>query len=227
MQESIFERNARIQAEKAKAEEDTFTWYEAIPVGNAGYKLPESVRLNPQTDYEIAYDVRDFGGQPKVFRIGIRERAIRTARKPVRPSFDAIWVEVADTISKRGSCPRRQVGAVIVDADNQIISTGYNGAPRGLPHCTEAGCLVDDTGRCKRTAHAEANALIQAGRTRTVGATLYSTDFPCSECTSLILQAGIARVVYVRPYESQPELVSDITDMFVTAGVELERWGYA
>lgn len=229
MPESIFERSERLQAERIKrlkAKADTFTWYEAIPSGGGSYMLPYWVRLAAATDYEIAYDIRDFDGNPRVFRIGVREKVKPTAKVPARPSFDAIWVEVAETISKRGSCPRRQVGAVIVDSDNQIVATGYNGAPRGLDHCSEVGCLLDDSGRCKRTAHAEANAIVQAGRPRTVGGTLYSTDFPCSECTSLILQAGISRVVYVRPYESQPMLVSDITDMFVAAGVSLERWGH-
>lgn len=141
-----------------------------------------------------------------------------------RPTFDAVWLAVANTVAQRGTCPRRRVGAVLVDRDNQIISTGYNGAPRGLPHCREAGCLLDEQGRCKRTAHAEANALLQAGRSRTVGATLYSTDFPCSECANLIIQAGVCRIVYLRPYESQPALAAAVFGAFEAAGVAVE-WG--
>lgn len=154
-----------------------------------------------------------------------RRESLGEYQPKARPSFDKVWVDVARAVAKRGTCPRRQVGAVIVDSGNQVISTGYNGSPRSLPHCTEVGCLLDDTGRCKRTAHAEANALLQAGSTRTRHSTLYVTDFPCSECAVLIIQARIQRVVFVRPYESQPAIMEEVWDMFDKAGIEIMRWG--
>lgn len=61
----------------------------------------------------------------------------------IRPTFDTVWLNVAVSVSERGTCPRLRVGAVIVDADNKIVSTGYNGAPSGHPHCSEGGCLTE------------------------------------------------------------------------------------
>ena len=108
----------------------------------------------------------------------------------------------------RGTCLRRKVGAVIV-RDLQIISTGYNGAPKGLPHCSEVGCLRDKLGipsgerhEICRGSHAEINAIAQAAAvgTRTEGAVLYCTHEPCSFCTKAIINAGIRRIVFVYPY---------------------------
>jgi dCMP deaminase len=198
---------------------EQFTWFPVQEVGFGEYQFEEpGPKLLAGVDYQIAYEQDKTG---KVIRVGYR--AANLLKPKPRPSFDEIWVDVAQTISKRGTCPRRQVGAVLVDEWNDIVSTGYNGSPRGLPHCSDVGCLLDDTGRCKRTAHAEANAIIQAGKEAENG-TLYVTDFPCSECANLIIQGRLKRVVYVRPYESQPKLVSAVTDMFVAAGVQLERW---
>lgn len=153
----------------------------------------------------------------------MKPNAPPSATRGQRPTFDDTWLAVAEHVAKRGTCPRRTVGAVIVDSDNQILATGYNGAPRGLAHCLEVGCLIDDTGRCKRTAHAEANALLQAGRPRTKGGTLYTTDFPCSECANLIIQCGIRRIVYLDSYTSQGQLAGAVFEMFEEAGILVER----
>jgi len=112
------------------------------------------------------------------------------------------------------------VGAVIVDVHGVIVSTGYNGSPRGLPHCADVGCLIEpETGRCKRTVHAEANAIIQAGP-KAWGGTLYCTHQPCSECSNLILNAGIRHVFFIHPYKSQSkEIASATDDNFFRAGV--------
>jgi dCMP deaminase len=216
-----------------------FTWYEAIEEGKGKYTIAARVTLDPKALYTFAYDWREVDGVLRLVRIGLRgESPDSNFVTPVveapegnplhieedkRLSFDQIWLEVAKTVAKRGTCPRLKVGAVIVDSSNQIISTGFNGAPRGLAHCTEVGCLIDDSGRCKRTAHAEANALIQAGRSRTYGGTLYSTHFPCSECANLIIQAGIYRLVYITPYDSQPDIAAEIYEMFKEAGIFAER----
>lgn len=68
-------------------------------------------------------------------------------------------MDVAEIIARRGTCPKKQVGAVLVAVDNTIISTGYNGAPSGLPHCLDVGCLLSPAGKCMRAVHAEMNAL--------------------------------------------------------------------
>lgn len=132
------------------------------------------------------------------------------------------WMRVAREVATQGTCPRLHVGAVVVGRDGGIVSTGYNGAPRAQPHCDDIGCLIEEkTGRCKRTVHAEANALLQAGK-NAVGGTLYCTHQPCTECSNLILNSGIARVYFEHPYTSQePSLMEAIVQAYTTANVQL------
>lgn len=117
-----------------------------------------------------------------------------------RPSWDEYFIDIAMAVSGRSTCPRRSVGAVLV-ADKRILATGYNGAPEGLPHCTDVGCLMVD-GHCLRTLHAEQNALLQAAAhgVSTQGATVYVTAEPCVHCTKMLLNARIARIVYRDAY---------------------------
>jgi dCMP deaminase len=141
--------------------------------------------------------------------------------KPIRASPDQTWMEVAQTISKRSTCPRLNVGAVLVGVSGEIVSTGYNGAPRGLAHCSDIGCLLEpETGRCKRTVHAEQNALLQADAKRMKFATLYVTHEPCIECSQMILNSGVDRVVYEKPYSTK---FSETEEMFRTAGINIGR----
>lgn len=118
----------------------------------------------------------------------------------MRPSKDEYWMQIAREVATRATCNRRKVGAALV-RNNRIVSTGYNGAPEGLPHCLDVGCDIEN-GHCVRTVHAEANALIQAGLDGpgTANTTLYTTASPCRGCMSLIINAGIKRVVYSDPY---------------------------
>jgi dCMP deaminase len=117
-----------------------------------------------------------------------------------RPDWLEYFITMARLAARRSSCPRRRVGAVLV-RDNRVIATGYNGAVRGAPHCTEAGCLIVD-GHCVRAVHAELNAILQCAVTGTssVGCTLFTTSFPCVGCAKAIVQAGVSRVIYLRPY---------------------------
>lgn len=123
-----------------------------------------------------------------------------------RISWNSYFLDLAEGASKRGSCPRLQVGAVLVDTDNGIIATGYNGAPRGLPSCDEVGCLILND-RCERTLHAEINAIIQAGRNgaSTRDSILYSTHRPCFRCTLHLIQAGVSSIIYRHDYKSDNE----------------------
>jgi len=111
-------------------------------------------------------------------------------------------------VVSRSTCLRRQVGAVIVK-DKKILATGYNGAPSGLAHCLEVGCLRDKLGipsgerhELCRGLHAEQNAIIQAAYhgVSVNGATLYCTNLPCIICTKMLINAGIQRVVYAEGY---------------------------
>jgi dCMP deaminase len=125
-----------------------------------------------------------------------------------RPSWDEYFSRIAAEVSKRATCLRRRVGAILV-LDKRILATGYNGAPRGLRHCNEAGCLRAKQGvpsgerhELCRGLHAEMNVLIQAAShgIRVEGATLYSTSFPCSLCAKMIINGGIRRVVAQSDY---------------------------
>lgn len=123
-----------------------------------------------------------------------------------RISKDEYFMNIAIEVSRRSTCTRRQIGAIIVSPHGEIKSTGYNGNPRGLPHCEEMGCIRDrmniPSGTRLETCtavHAEQNALIQAG-TNAQGSTLYSTIVPCPICARMILNAQIVHVVFIGDY---------------------------
>lgn len=127
---------------------------------------------------------------------------------PERPSWDAYFMAFAKLAGRRASCLRRQVGAVVVK-NNMVLTTGYNGAPRGLPHAAEVGCLRDKLGVASgqrhelcRGLHAEQNAIIQAARhgISIEGAELYCTHHPCVICIKMIINAGLVRVYYLEGY---------------------------
>lgn len=113
-----------------------------------------------------------------------------------RVSWDEYFMNIARAVATRSTCSRKHVGAVVV-RDKVILSTGYNGSIRGLPHCDEAGHQIED-GHCVRTIHAEANAIIQAAThgTRIEDAAIYVTASPCWNCFKMIANAGIKRIVY-------------------------------
>lgn len=127
-----------------------------------------------------------------------------------RPSWDLWFMRQAYVTAQRGSCRRKQVGSIIVrDVDKRVVSGGYNGAPRGMPDCLEAGCdvrVIDGRESCVRTIHAESNALDLAGLIIGEPHTLYTTVIPCKLCALRIIQAGIRRVVYHERYISQGTL---------------------
>jgi dCMP deaminase len=126
-------------------------------------------------------------------------------------------MQIAHAVSTRATCRRRSVGAVI-ERDRRILTTGYNGAPRGVPHCEEYGC--DITQRCQLAAHAEQNAVAQAAANGVSceGATVFVTCQPCSSCAKMMINAGIVRVVYEGDY---PDPMA--VELFQMADVELTR----
>jgi dCMP deaminase len=117
-------------------------------------------------------------------------------RMAERASWDEYFMNIARVVSSRSTCPRKSVGAVIV-RDKTILSTGYNGSIRGMPHCTEAGHMMEN-GHCVATIHAESNAILQAARNGVMidGGTVYVTASPCWNCFKEIANSGIRRVVY-------------------------------
>jgi dCMP deaminase len=145
-----------------------------------------------------------------------------------RPSWDEYFMELAQVISKRSTCLRRSVGALIVK-NKQIIATGYNGAPKGMEHCDVTGCLREKLNvpsgtrhELCRGIHAEQNAVIQAAvnGVSTEGGTLYCTHQPCVVCTKILINAGIKRVVYANPYPDKlaEEMMKD------AKGITLDIW---
>jgi len=145
----------------------------------------------------------------------------------VRPSWDEYFMEVCDAISKRATCDRGRSGCVIAK-NNQLLVTGYVGAPAGLPHCDDIGhqfkkMLHEDgsvTTHCVRTVHAEQNAICQAAKRgiSIEGATLYCRMTPCRTCAMLIINCGIVRVVCQRRYHD----AEDSEAMFKATGIKLE-----
>lgn len=143
-----------------------------------------------------------------------------------RPDWDRYFLDLCEAVSKRATCDRGRCGAVIVK-DKRIMTTGYVGAPAGLPHCDEAGHdmrkVIDEHDKisqhCVRTLHAEQNAIIQAARfgIPLEGATLYCKMTPCRTCAMMIINAGIKRVVCEKRYHADVETI----EMFKQAQVEL------
>jgi len=125
-----------------------------------------------------------------------------------RPSYDSYFMEMAHVVAKRSTCLRRKVGAILVK-DKHILSTGYNGAPKNLPHCSEVGCLREKLNvpsgqrhELCRGLHAEQNAIIQAAifGVAIKGSTLYCTNTPCVVCVKMLINAGVERIIYAGDY---------------------------
>lgn len=126
-----------------------------------------------------------------------------------RPSWPEYFMAITRMVAMRSTCLRRSVGAIIVK-DKRILSTGYNGAPTGIRHCEEVGCIRQDASipsgtrhELCRGLHAEQNAIVQAAYhgISIRGATLYCTNMPCVICSKMIINAGIEKVVYAEGYD--------------------------
>ena len=117
-----------------------------------------------------------------------------------RISRDEVLIRTAELFALRSTCNKPN-GAVIA-REGRIISTGYNGAPAGLPHCLDVGCQEGPDGACLRTVHAELNAIVMAAKfgISVEGATLYCTSSPCPVCAKAIINAGIEKVLYRNEY---------------------------
>ena len=140
-----------------------------------------------------------------------------------RPSWDQYFMDIVELVSRRSTCLRRKVGAILV-RDKRILATGYNGPPAGIKHCSEVGCLRDNLGvpsgerhELCRGLHAEQNAIIQAALygVSTKGAMVYCTNHPCIICSKMIINSGIVSFVYGEDYRD--ELA---TEMLREAGIE-------
>ena len=143
-----------------------------------------------------------------------------------RPSWDVYFMDIAFHVAERSTCLRRKVGAAIVK-DKRILSTGYNGAPSGIRHCVEVGCVREkmnvpsgERHELCRGIHAEQNAIIQAAfhGVSIQNAVLYCTNLPCSICAKMIINAGIVKIFYRSGYADDMS-----KDMMAEAGVEIVK----
>ena len=127
-----------------------------------------------------------------------------------RPSWDQYFMTITHEVAERSTCLRAKVGAVIV-RDRNILATGYNGSPAGLPHCLDVGCLIyrsqtpdgDEEENCFRTIHAEINAITQAAKNGAAirDAVIYITHTPCIHCFKVLINTGVTRICYAREYK--------------------------
>lgn len=137
-----------------------------------------------------------------------------------RVSWETYFMNIAKEVSTRSTCDRKHVGAVIV-RDRTLLSTGYNGSIKGLPHCNDAGCEMVD-GHCIRTSHAEANAIVQAAKNgvKIDDSEIYVTASPCYNCFKLIANSGIKVIFYNELYRDE-----QIKDRAKEVGIELISLG--
>jgi dCMP deaminase len=143
----------------------------------------------------------------------------------MRPSWPDYFLRIAQVVATRGTCDRKQVGAVIADENNRIISTGYNGVPSGLSHCDDVGhtiANIDGRDSCIATLHAESNAIDAADPLRMHGGVLYVTVTPCYECAKRIINSGIKKVYFSEYYESRK--TSLVQELMQSADVALLDW---
>jgi len=141
----------------------------------------------------------------------------------IRLDWGEYFMYMARLVATRATCDRKKVGAVLVDKNRRVVATGYNGSPRGLPHCDEAGHeLVNMDGRdsCVRTLHAESNALDYAG-VRAENCLLFVTVIPCYDCAKRIVNSGVKSVFYEEYYASRS--TEKVEAFFAAAGVELAQ----
>lgn len=143
-----------------------------------------------------------------------------------RPTWHQYFLTITRNVAERSTCTRAKVGAVIV-RDKNILATGYNGAPAGMPHCLDAGCLVYTSRtpageleeNCFRTIHAEINAIAQAAKNGASirDADIYITHTPCIHCVKVLINTGIRRIFYEREYKR-----TTIEELLRGANIELE-----
>jgi dCMP deaminase len=151
-----------------------------------------------------------------------------------RKDWDTYFMDIAYMVSTRSRCDRRHVGAVLVQG-KKLLGTAYNGAPSGVPDCSEAGCMISEEyelivqddketmvkkQRCIRTIHAEQNLLLFTDRIDREGSSVYVTDEPCWTCANMLANSGIKEVVFHRPY---PKDTDKVKTMLEQVGIKFRR----
>lgn len=210
-------------------EQDTLSYeaFVAQEAKEAAGKKPTDQQLN-QT-LEIADARLENNGTLEELKQRLREVMQVLAMEAKRPDWDAYFIQIAKQVALRSNCIKRKVAAILVK-DYRIISTGYNGTPRGIKNCNEGGCP-----RCQKfgasgtdlascfCCHAEENAIVQAAYhgVEIKGSTLYSTFSPCLACTKMIINAGIKEVVYSQAYPMEERTLKLLQE----AKIAYRQWG--
>ncbi|MBI2092944.1 MAG: AAA family ATPase [Deltaproteobacteria bacterium] len=217
-----FERLKARGREKDPEDYDSFLKQEAK---EAGSNDPNAQQLNRTCD--MADAKVENNDTLEELHEDIRHVLRALAANQDRPSWDEYFMKIAQVAALRSNCIKRKVAAVIV-RDQRVVSTGYNGTPRGIKNCNEGGCprchtfgksgVALDECLC---AHAEENAIAQAAYhgVRVSGTTLYSTYSPCLRCTKLIINSGVSEVVYSLAYPMEKIPLSLLTE----AGVKVRQ----
>lgn len=137
-----------------------------------------------------------------------------------RKSWKEYFMEIAKMVSTRSTCDRAFVGCVLVNSDNRIVSTGYNGSISGMPHCDEIGHTMRDN-HCIATIHSEMNALLYCAKEgiSVKDCSCFVTHFPCLNCTKALIQAGIKNIYYNESYRVDPYAI----ELLEKAGVKIEQ----
>lgn len=199
-------RFERIKARNRENDPTTYDDFLALEAREAQTDDPTTQQMNRTCS--MADAVVENGGTIQELHDQVKQVIHALAANLKRPDWDQYFMEIARVVALRGNCIKRKVAAVIV-LDKRIISTGYNGTPRGVKNCSEGGCP-----RCNHFAqsgsqledclcsHAEENAIVQAAYhgVSIKGATIYSTYSPCLICTKMIINSGIKEVVYSKKY---------------------------
>ncbi len=148
----------------------------------------------------------------------------------MKPSFDDIYMNLAQSLALRSHCVKAQVGAVLTK-DSRVVSLGYNGPPAGTHNCDEQwpteGCPRDSKGSCSLALHAEQNAILYAAKNNVEisGSTLYVTLSPCISCARVIFTTGIKRVIYLKSYADYKGLKADEgVDFLLKFGIDVSRY---
>jgi|YelNatPaOPRAMG01_1025707.scaffolds.fasta_scaffold02780_7 dCMP deaminase len=220
-----FERIKRRDREEDPKTFEAFLEIEKLEMENA-----EKTKQNLKATFALAdKKIENIGSLSLLYeQVDAALAGLSAEFKFERPSWDAYFMSIAKQVATRSNCIKRKVAAVIV-RDKQIISTGYNGTPRGTRNCNEGGCprcnaFVEsgkDLGECF-CSHGEENAIVQAAYNgvSTKGATIYTTFSPCLLCTKMIINAGIVEVVYNEKYP----IAESAMGLLKEAGVKVRQY---
>ena len=185
---------------------------------------PLDPQVHKHSAFTIIHDVPQEESKERL-QVLLKNLALNTPTW-YRPDWDTYFMEMTRLAALRSNCCKRRVGCVLVNA-HSVIATGYNGTPRTLLNCIDGGCpRCHSDSRCGADLsiclclHAEENALLEAGRTRALGCTLYCTTAPCVQCTKKIVQCGVRRVVYAQEYAVE----HDCKSVLAGAGIELDKY---